>query len=167
MKLRDAHRRAVRAAAANRQGGDAPRAIDIMGEVLSAAPNHAAANVEMARALRVIGDPAEAEGFYRTALSAVLDYVVVCELAAVVGEQGRTAEAEELIDAALTMADGHPRLDPGEALLVRAALALGEGRTDDARAALDKIVRKRATPATKRYEERLRARLEPSDLDRP
>lgn len=167
MKLRDPHRRAVGAAAATRQLGDAPRAIDLLGEVLSVDPDHAAANVEMARALRVIGDPAEAEGFYRTALSAVLDYVVVCELAAVVGEQGRITEAEELIDGALAMADGHPRLDPGEALLVRAAIALGEGRTDDARAALDTIVRKRAKPATKRYAERLRARLDPSEIDRP
>ena len=158
----------MRAAATARQAGDAPRAIDLLGEVLAASPDHATANVEMARALRVLGDPAEAEGFYRTALAAVLDYVVVCELATVVAEQDRVAEAQELVDAALAMANGHPRLDPGEALLVRAAIAVGEGRTDDARAALDQIVRKRAKPATKRYAERLRARLDgDSEIDRP
>jgi len=160
MKLRDPHRRAVRAAAENRKDGDASRAIEILGEVLAADPNHAGANVEMARALRLLGDPAEAEGFYRTAVALVLDYVAICELAQVVAEQERIAEAEELLDGAIAMADGNPRLDPGEALLVRASIALGEGRRDDARAALDAIVRKRARGTTLRYANLLRARID-------
>jgi hypothetical protein len=57
------------------------------------------------------------------------------------------------------MAGGNPRLDPGEALLVRAAIAAGTGDDDAARAALDQIVPKRASKATTAYAQRLRASL--------
>src|SRR6266704_533332 len=73
-----------------------------------------------ARALRLIGDPAGAEEHLRVALKTVLDYQLVVEMAGVVAEQNRIKEAQGLIDAALGMAEGNPRLDPGEALLVRA-----------------------------------------------
>lgn len=169
VKFRDRHARAISAAAAYRRDGDAARAIEILGEVLGAAPDHAAANVEMGRALRLLGDPAEAEGFYRAAIAEVLDYVAICELAQVVAEQDRVDEARELLDGALAMANGTPRLDPGEALLVIAAIALSEGAHDEARSALDKIHRKRARPATLRVAAEMRARIDASssEVDRP
>ena len=82
------------------------------------------------------------------------------ELAGVVAEQNRIKEAQGLLDAALGMADGNPRLDPGEALLVRAAIEAGRGKKKEALDALDKIVPKRASPQVKDYAARLRARLE-------
>lgn len=168
MKFRDRFRRPVSAAAAYRRDGEAARAIEILGDVLAASPSHAAANVEMARALRVLGDPAEAEVFYRAALEEVLDYTAICELAQVVVEQGRVGEAEELLDAAIAMSNGHPRLDPGNAWLVRATIALGQGRTEDAHAALDQIHKKRARKETMRFVEVMRVRIEQvgSELDR-
>lgn len=168
MKFRDRFRRPVSAAAVYRREGDAARAIEILGDVLAASPAHAAANVEMARALRMLGDPAEAEVFYRAALEAVLDYVAICELAQVVVEQDRIDEAEELLDAAIAMSNGHPRLDPGEAFLVRASIALGQGRIEDARSALDNIHRKRARKDTMRFVELMRAKIDAveSELDR-
>jgi lipopolysaccharide biosynthesis regulator YciM len=158
--LLDHHRRRVRAAAERRRDGDFPAAIDALAEVLTSQPDHLAANAEMGRALRLLGDPAEAEGYLRHALEGVLDYQLVVELAGVVAEQDRTDEAEVLIDAALAMARGNPRLDPGEALLVRAAIAAAEGRPADARAALDAIVPKRASRQVRAYAERLRASVD-------
>lgn len=159
MARRDRSSKAVTHAASLRRAGDAPAAIDALAEVLTANEDHPAANVEMGRALRLIGDPAGAEECFRRALGQILDYVIVVELAQVVVEQERVAEAEELLDGALAMAAGNPRLDPGEALLVRAAIAAGEGRDEDARAVLDAITPKRASKSTKEYAERLRASL--------
>ena len=150
----------VERAAALRRAGDFPAAIDVLADALTADPEDAAANTEMARALRLIGDPAGAEEHIRVALKEVLDYQLIVELAGVVAEQNRIKEAQGLIDAALGMADGNPRLDPGEALLVRAAIEAGRGKKKEALAALDQIVPKRAGPQVKEYAARLRARIE-------
>ncbi len=147
-------------AAALRRAGDVPSAIDVLADVLTADEDHVAANAEMGRALRLLGDPTGAEECFRRAIAVVLDYQLVVELAGVVAEQERLAEAEELIDAALAMAKGNPRLDPGEALLVRAAIAAGRGDNDAARRSLDEIVTKRASRQTLRYAQRLRVSLE-------
>lgn len=162
MKLFDPHRRRVAEAARLRQAGDAPGAIDLLAEVLGDDEAHAAANAEMARALRLIDDPVGAEEHLRRALDVVLDYTLLCELAAALAEQGRVAEAEETIDAALFMTEKQPRLDPGEALLVRAVIAHAQEREDDALAALDAIVPKRARRDTLRHAERVRASVEAS-----
>jgi tetratricopeptide (TPR) repeat protein len=150
----------VERAAALRRAGDFPAAIDVLADALTADPEDASANTEMARALRLIGDPAGAEEHLRVALNSVLDYQLVVELAGVVAEQNRINEAQGLIDAALGMADGNPRLDPGEALLVRAAIEAGRGKKKEALEALDRIVPKRASAQVKDYAARLRARLE-------
>ena len=147
-------------AAALRRAGDSHSAIEELAEVLTAEPENVAANAEMARALRVIGDSAGAEEHLRQALAGVLDYQLVVELAGVLAEQNRIKEAEQLIDAALEMADGNPRLDPGEALLVRAAIASARGDPKRARAALDAIPPKRASAEVKAFAERLRAELD-------
>jgi len=160
MPFRDPFKRPVSAAAAYRRDGDPHQAIQILADVLTKDPGHTAANAEMARALRLIGDPAGAEEHLRIVLKSVLDYQLTVELAAVVAEQERLPEAEEILDAALFMAQKTPRLDPGEALLVRAALAAGDGRADDARKVLDAIPPKRASAQVKEYAERLRASLE-------
>lgn len=159
MRLFDRTRTKIEHAATLRRAGDAPAAVDVLASILVSEPEHAGANAEMARALRVMGDPSGAEEHLRRALSAVLDYTLVCELAAALAEQGKIDEAEEVLDGALAMAAGAPRLDPGEALLVRAAIAAAEGRPEDAAAALDAIEPKRARPLTKEYAERLRAQL--------
>ena len=153
-------RRRVKHAAALRRAGDSPSAIEVLAEVLTAEPDNVAANAEMGRALRVIGDPAGAEEHLRLALASVLDYQLVVELAGVVAEQNRIKEAEQLVDAALQMADGNPRLDPGEALLVRAAIASARGDKKRARAALDEIPPRRASAEVKAFAERLRAELD-------
>jgi lipopolysaccharide biosynthesis regulator YciM len=152
----------IKHAAALRQAGDFPAAIDELADVLTEEPEDTAANAEMARALRLIGDPAGAEEHLRIALKDVLDYQLVVELAGVVAEQNRIKEAQGLIDAALSMANGNPRLDPGEALLVRAVIEAGRGKKKQALAALDQIVPKRAGPQVREYAARLRAQLEPS-----
>ncbi|MGZ4105106.1 MAG: tetratricopeptide repeat protein [Actinomycetota bacterium] len=147
-------------AAALRRAGDFPGAIDALADVLTEEPDDAAANAEMARALRLIGDPAGAEEHLRVALKEVLDYQLVVELASVLAEQNRIKEAQDLLDGALAMANGNPRLDPGEALLVRAAIAAGRGKKKDALKALDEIVPKRASAQVREYAARLRANLE-------
>jgi len=159
MAFFDPRRKRIRHAAALRRGGDATAAIDALADVLTDDPDNAQANAEMGRALRLIGDPAGAEEHLRAAIATVLDYQLIVELAGVVAEQDRIGEAEELIDGALAMAAGNPRLDPGEALLVRAAIAAGDERNDDARAALDAIEPKRASAQVKEYAARLRASL--------
>lgn len=149
----------VERAAGLRRAGDAPGAIDVLAELLIRDPGDVGANAEMARALRLLGDPAGAEEHLRKAVSNVLDYQLVVELAQALTEQGRVEEAEDLLDAALAMAKGNPRLDPGDALIVRATIAHAQGRDDDALAALDQIVPKRASALTKRYAERLRGSI--------
>jgi hypothetical protein len=79
-----------------------------------------------------------------------------------VAEQNRIKEAQDLIDAALSMAEGNPRLDPGEALLVRAAIEAGRGKKKEALKALDAIVPKRASGPVREYAARMRADLEAS-----
>jgi thioredoxin-like negative regulator of GroEL len=152
--------RRLKHAADLRRAGDSPSAIDVLADVLTEEPDNVAANAEMARALRVIGDPAGAEEHLRQALSGLLDYQLVVELAGVVAEQNRIEEAEQLLDGALAMADGNPRLDPGEALLVRAAIASARGDQAGARAALDAIPPKRVSDEVKAFAERLRAELD-------
>ncbi|HLW17212.1 MAG TPA: tetratricopeptide repeat protein [Actinomycetota bacterium] len=152
----------VERAASLRRAGDFTGAIDVLADALTLDPEDAAANAEMARALRLIGDPAGAEEHIRVALKTVLDYQLVVELAGVVAEQNRIKEAQGLIDAALSMAEGNPRLDPGEALLVRAAIEAGRGKKKEALKALDAIVPKRASGQVKEYAARMRADLEAS-----
>ena len=111
----------------------------------------------MGRALRLLGDPVEAESYYRAAIEAVLEYSLVVELAECLAEQHRFDEAEVLIDAALSMAEGDPRRDPGEALCLRATIALAQQRPEDAKGALALIIPKRASKRTKQLAERLAA----------
>lgn len=151
--------RRVRAAGELRRRGDAPGAVDLVAPVLMEDPDHAAANVEMARALHVLGDLEGAEEHYRRALRSVLDYSLVVELAGVVGAAGRVSEAEELLAAALDMTKADPRLDPAEAHLVRATLAAAEGRTAEATAVLDAIEAANPSPTVGEYARRLRERM--------
>lgn len=159
--------RRVARAGALRRGGDGAGAVEELARLLDERPDDAAANVEMARALQVLGDASGAEEHYRRALAQSLDYTLVVELAETLAEQDRAVEAQETIDAALVMAEKTPRLDPGAALLVRATIAHAQGLDDDARAVLDRItgdraVRKRSSRETLRYAERLREQLEPA-----
>lgn len=162
MRFGDPFKKVVASAAAARRDGDAPAAIDLLAEALASDATHVSANAEMARSLRLIGDPIEAEPYYRTALEGVLEYSLVVELAECLAEQGRVVEAEETLDAALAMATGHPRLDPGEALVVRATIALAQERFEDARAALALIVAKRASKRTTELAAKINNRLPPT-----
>ena len=152
-------RRAVANAGELRRNGDAAGAVDLLAPVLMADEEDAAANVEMARALQVLGDLEGAEEHYRRALRAELDYRLVVELAGVVGSAGRVREAEELLGAALQMTEAVEGLDPGEALLVSATLAAGQGRNEDARAILDEIEAGSPGPDVRDYAHRLREKL--------
>jgi thioredoxin-like negative regulator of GroEL len=152
-------RRAVAKAGEFRRGGDAAAAVELLAPVLMADEEDAAANVEMARALQVLGDLEGAEEHYRRALRAELDYRLVVELAGVVGSAGRVREAEELLGAALQMTEAVEGLDPGEALLVSATLAAGQGRSEDARAILDEIDAGSSGADVREYAARLRAKL--------
>lgn len=162
MKLpgRLGHRRAVADAGGRRRAGDAAGAVDLLAPVLLADEDNTAANVEMARALHVLGDLDGAEEHYRRALRAELDYRLVVELAGVIGSAGRVREAEEMLGAALQMTEAVEGLDPGEALLVSATLAAGQGRNDDARAILDEIENGRPGSDVLEYARRLRERLQ-------
>ena len=162
MKLFDRHGRRVEQAARLRREGDAPAAIDLLARVLTADPSHVAANAEMARALRLLGDPAGAEEHLRAAIEQVLDYTLVVELAQALVEQDRVEEAEEYLDAALFMTENQPRLDPAEALIVRAVIRHAQERDEDALAALDQIQRKRARHDSWRHAERVREAAEAS-----
>jgi Tfp pilus assembly protein PilF len=153
------HRRAVADAGERRRAGDAAGAIDLLAPVLLADEDNVAANVEMARALHVLGDLDGAEEHYRRALRTELDYRLVVELAGVIGSAGRVREAEEMLGAALQMTEAVEGLDPGEALLVSATLAAGQGRNDDARAILDEIESGGSGPDLLEYVRRLRATL--------
>jgi thioredoxin-like negative regulator of GroEL len=152
-------RRTVGKAGELRRTGDAAGAVELLAPVLMADAEDAAANVEMARALHVLGDFDGAEEHYRRALREELDYKLVVELAGVVGSAGRVKEAEELLGAALQMTEAVEGLDPGEALLVSATLAAGQGRNDDARAILDEIDGGSSGPELREYSRRLRERL--------
>lgn len=153
-------------AAELRRDGDAPGAIEVLADVLTSEPDNATATVEMARALRLLGDPAEAEEHLRRALELVLDYQLVVELAEVVAEQDRVDEAMSLLDAADLMAAKNPRLDPGQALVARATIHAALGEDDIARAMLDRLasdraLRKRTNRSVHAYADRLRASLSP------
>ena len=141
------------------RGGDPAAAVELLAPVLMADEENAAANVEMARALQVLGDLEGAEEHYRRALRAELDYQLVVELAGVVGSAGRVREAEELLGAALQMTEAVEGLDPGEALLVSASLKAGQGRNDDARKILDEIEAGSSGPGVLEYAKRLREKL--------
>ena len=161
MKLpgRLGNRRRIDEAGELRRAGDAAGAIELLAPVLMADADNPAANVEMARALHVLGDLEGAEEHYRRALREDLEYALVVELAGVVGAAGRIPEAEELLGAALQMTQVEEGLDPGEALLVSATLAAGQGRADDARAILDEIEAGKPGPSVREYATRLRAQL--------
>ena len=152
-------RRAIAGAGELRRGGDAAAAVELLAPVLMADEENAAANVEMARALQVLGDLEGAEEHYRRALRAELDYQLVVELAGVVGSAGRVREAEELLGAALQITEAVEGLDPGEALLVSATLKAGQGRNDDARKILDEIEAGSSGPGVLEYAKRLREKL--------
>lgn len=153
------YRRRIDEAGELRRAGDAPGAIDLLAPILLDDPENAAANVEMARALHILGDFEGAEEHYRRALREELEYALVVELAGVVGAAGRVTEAEELLGAALQMTQVETDLDPGEALLVSATLAAGQGRAEDALAILDEIEAGSPGRAVREYAARLRERL--------
>ncbi|HJR19404.1 MAG TPA: tetratricopeptide repeat protein [Actinomycetota bacterium] len=161
MKLpgRLGNRRRIDEAGELRRTGDAAGAVELLAPVLMADSENPAANVEMARALHVLGDLDGAEEHYRRAIREELEYALVVELAGVVGAAGRIPEAEELLGAALQMTQIEEGLDPGEALLVSATLAAGQGRTDDARAILDEIEAGSPGPAVREYATRLRKQI--------
>ncbi len=153
------NRRRIDDAGDLRRSGDAAGAIELLAPVLNADAENTAANVEMARALHMLGDLEGAEEHYRRALREELEYALVVELAGVVGAAGRITEAEELLGAALQMTEVEPELDPGEALLVSATLAAGQGRYADARAILDEIEAGTPGRGVREYASRLRERL--------
>jgi Tfp pilus assembly protein PilF len=152
-------RRRIEQAAKRRQAGDAAAAVELLAPVLLRDTDDAAANVEMARALLVLGDLDGAEEHYRRALREELDYSLVAELAGVVGAAGRISEAEELLGAALQMTQVEKDLDPGEALLVSATLAAGQGRNSEALAILDEIDAGTPGDSVRQYAARLREKL--------
>jgi tetratricopeptide (TPR) repeat protein len=154
-----ARRRKIAAAGALRRRGDAAGAIDSLAPVLADAPEDPAANVEMARALQLLEDFAGAEEHYRRALREQLDFMLVIELAGVVGGQGRVDEANDLLDAALQIAEQGRGLDAGEAHFMRAMVAAGNGRADDARAALA-LIGDQSSPRLKEFASKLAANLE-------
>ena len=161
MKLpgRMGQRRAVAKAGELRRAGDAAGAVELLAPVLMADEENAAANVEMARSLHVLGDLAGAEEHYRRAIREELDYMLVVELAGVVGAANRMREAEELLGAALQMTEAIEGLDPGEALLVSATLKASKGKSDEARAILDEIEAGKSGAQVLDYAKRLRERL--------
>lgn len=161
MKLpgRLGRRRAVAQAGEQRRAGDAAAAVELLAPVLLADAEDPAANVEMARALHLLGDLEGAEEHYRRALREELDYKLVVELGGVVGSAGRIKEAEELLGAALQMTEAVDGLDPGEALLVSATLKAGQGKSEDARVILDEIDAGTSGPEVREYARRLRQKL--------
>jgi Tfp pilus assembly protein PilF len=152
-------RRRIDEAGELRRAGDPAAAIELLAPVIMADPENPAANVEMARALHVLGDLEGAEEHYRRAIREELEYALIVELAGVVGAAGRITEAEELLGAALQMTQVEKELDPGEALLVSATLAAGQGHADDARTILDEIDAGSPGPKVREFAARLRAQL--------
>jgi len=132
-------RRRVSAAGELARSGDPAGAVEQLAAVLDDEPEDVAANVEMARALMLLDDPAGAEEHYRRAIAVRLDYKLVIELAQALAARGRLDDAEDHLDAALQMTESDKKLDAGEVHLARAMLYAGEGRADDARAALAQI----------------------------
>ncbi|MCA1833488.1 MAG: tetratricopeptide repeat protein [Actinomycetota bacterium] len=149
-----ARRRKIASAGQLRRNGDAAGAAEELSTVLSEAPDDAAANVEMARALHLLGDLPGAEEHYRRALAAQLEFALVIELAGIVGQQERIEEAEELLTAAEQIAESDKKLDIGEVHFARAMLAAASGRTADALASL-KLVPETSGPQLKRFAVRL------------
>jgi tetratricopeptide (TPR) repeat protein len=154
-------RRPIDEAGELRRAGDAAGAVELLAPVLLADPEDAAANVEMARSLQLLGDLPGAEEHYRRAIREELEYALVVELAGVVGSDGRITEADELLGAALQMTTVDKALDPGEALLVSATLAAGQGRNDEAIAILDEIEAGSPGPSVREFANRLRERIPP------
>jgi hypothetical protein len=132
-------RKRINSAGALSRSGDPAAAIEKLAVVLAELPEDLAANVEMARALTLLDDPAGAEAHYRTALQTSLEYSVVVELAQSIAAQGRIDEAEDHLDAALQMTMVDKKLDAGEVHLARAMLCAADGRIADARSALAQI----------------------------
>lgn len=155
------NRRRIDEAGDLRRSGDAAGAIELLAPVLMSDEDNPAANVEMARALHMLGDLEGAEEHYRRALREELEYALVVELAGVVGAAGRITEAEELLGAAIQMTEVEKELDPGEALLVSATLAAGQARYTDARAILDEIDAGSPGANVREFVARLRANLPP------
>lgn len=155
-----ARMRALDRAGALRQDGDAAGAVDELAPLLVEHPDDPAANIEMARSLQLLGDVAGAEEHYRRALRVSLSYPIVVELAGVIGAQGRGEEADATLDAALVMCEKDPTLDAGEAHLMRAMLAAGTGRREDAEDALAKLEASKPSEHLLAYGRKVRARLD-------
>ena len=132
-------RRRISAAGELARSGDPAGAVERLAAILDDEPEEVAANVEMARALMLLDDPAGAEEHYRRAIAVRLDYSLVIELAQCLAARGRLDDAEDHLDAALQMTESDGKLDAGEVHLARAMLYAGEGRTEDARTALAQI----------------------------
>lgn len=151
--------RALERAGALRQDGDAAGAVDELAPLLLERPDDPAANIEMARALQLLGDAAGAEEHYRRALLVGLSYQIVVELAGVIGAQGRGEEADQTLDAALVMCQKDATLDPCEVHLMRALLAAGAGRREDAEAALELLENSKPSAQLLAYGKRVREKL--------
>jgi thioredoxin-like negative regulator of GroEL len=151
-------RRKIASAGELRRSGDAAGAADALASILAETPDDPAANVEMARALQLLGDLPGAEEHYRRAIAAQLEYALVIELAGVVGSQGHIAEAEELLDAALQIAEADRKLDVGEVHFARAMLAVADARTADALIALKQIPAT-SGPQLRQFAERLESKI--------
>jgi thioredoxin-like negative regulator of GroEL len=132
-------RRRISTAGELARSGDPAGAVEQLAAVLDEEPEDVAANVEMARALMLLDDPAAAEEHYRRALAVRVDYKLVIELAQTLAAQGRLDDAEDHLDAARQMTESDRKLDAGEVHLARAMLYAGEGRAADAREALAQI----------------------------
>jgi tetratricopeptide (TPR) repeat protein len=154
-------RKAIEHAGEQRRAGDAAEAVEQLAPLLLEYPDDPQANVEMSRALQLLGDNIGAEEHYRRTLKMTLDYRVVVELSGVVGAQGRSAEAWELLDAAHQMAEKDSSLDAGEVHLMRAMLAVGSGDETAAREALEKLDGARTSDANRAYGRRLASKLSP------
>ena len=151
-------RRKIAAAGALRRNGDAAGAVEALAPLLTGTPDDPAANVEMARALQLLEDFPGAEEHYRRALREQLDYLLVIELAGAVGAQGRSTEAGDLLDAAMQITETDPALDPGEVHFMRAMIAAGTGKSEDARTALE-LISDTSSSRLKEFAAKLGARL--------
>ncbi len=152
-------RRKIATAGALRRDGDAAGAVDALAPLLAEAPEDPAANVEMARALQLLEDFEGAEEHYRRALREQLDYMLVIELAGVVGGQGRVEEANDLLDAALQISETNQGVDAGEAHFMRAMVFAGNGHPQEARDALA-LITDASSPRLRQFAEKLAASLE-------
>ena len=149
-----ARRRKITSAGQLRRSGDPAAAVEALSAVLSEAPDDAAANVEMARALHLLEDLPGAEEHYRRALALQLEYALVIELAGIVGRQSRIEEAEELLTAAEQIAEADKKLDIGEVHFARAMLLAANGRTGEALESL-KLIPATSGPQLRGFAERL------------